>query len=132
MWLVTCLLEYAGYFDVAYVRYVKYAGVAEPPFTLKPMVKPKSLTIFWSSTLGAIAAYRRNPVTTWPESSYDLARIWLRITEVYNEVAYEWNNNQIQTQQILCSSLQLARQRMRELQQGFEKIYLNATLEIWS
>ena len=47
-------VRYVGY---AYVRYVEYAGVAKPLFTLNPMVKPKSLTIFWSSTLGAIAAY---------------------------------------------------------------------------
>ena len=60
------------------IAYVEYACVAEP-FTLKPMFKPKSLTIFWSSTLGAIAAYGRNSVTTWPESSYDLARIQLRL-----------------------------------------------------
>ena len=40
----------------------------------------------------------QNPVTTWPESSYELARIRLRITEVNNEAANKWNNNLIQTQ----------------------------------
>ena len=76
------------------------------------------------STLGAITAYGRNSVTT-------LARIRLRITEVHKEATYEWNNNLIQTQQILCLNLQLARQSMEKLQ-GFENICLNLTLEIWS
>ena len=75
-------VRYVGY------AYVEYACVAKPPFTLKPIVKPKSLTILWSSTLGAVAAYGWNPVTTWPKGNN-----WGS-----QKAAYKWNNNLIQTQ----------------------------------
>ena len=109
-WADVGYIAYVGYVDVAYIRYVKYAGVAK--------------TAFWPQTDGQteivnyilefyLRCYRSLwTVTTWPESSYDSARIRLRITEVHKEAAYEWNNNLIQTKQILRSNLQLARQRM--------------------
>ena len=101
------------------VRYVEYAGVAK--------------TAFYPQTDGQteivnhiLEFYLRCCHSLWIESSYDLARIRLQITEVHNEVACEWNNNLIQTQQILRSNLQLAQQH------GFENICLNPTFEIWS
>ena len=51
-----------------------------------------------------MAAYNWNPVTNWPKET----------TDTKNEAAEEWNANLVQTQEVLCSNLQIAQQRMEK------------------